>query len=70
VVDRRATGGELRYFGPRSNLLGLVDYDTQFKALNLATMQGNWLAETGTNYTFMLDHRRVPFLQISNSLIA
>ena len=70
VVDRRAVGGEVRYFGPRTNVFALFDYDIAFKALNTAVVQGNWLAESGTNYTAMLDHRRVPTLQITNALVA
>ncbi len=67
-VDRRATGGELRYFDTVKNLFALIDYDLVFRSLNIFMMQGNWTDSRGTTYTMLLDHRKVPVLQLTNVL--
>lgn len=69
VLDRRAVGGELRYFDARANLFSLVDYDLAFNALNIAMVQGSVTLESGATWTLLLDHRRVPVLQTTNVLI-
>lgn len=68
VTDRRAVGGELRYFDNGRSLYSLLDYDTYFNELNTAMVQGNWQLETGTNYNILLDHRKSPILQMVSSL--
>jgi tetratricopeptide (TPR) repeat protein len=67
VVDRRAVGTELRYAANGKNAFGLVDYDISYGALNIAMLNGTWMAE-GTTYTFMADHRRTPYLTTTNAL--
>ncbi len=69
VLDRRAVGGELRYFDARANLFSLVDYDIAFRALNIAMLQGSVTLESGATWTLLFDHRRVPVLQTTNVLI-
>lgn len=69
TVDRRAVGGELRYFDPRQSVYSLIDYDTLFREVNTFLLQGTWQSEARTTYNFMLDHRRAPALQASNALI-
>jgi len=66
-VDRRAVGTELRYAANGKNAFGLVDYDISYGALNIAMLNGTWMAE-GTTYTFMADHRRTPYLTTTNAL--
>jgi tetratricopeptide (TPR) repeat protein len=68
IVDRRAVGAETHYFDAKSNYMGLLDYDTLFKAVNFATLQGNWTTGAGGNYNLLLDHRKTPPLQITNAL--
>lgn len=68
IVDRRAIGMEAHYFDTLRNYNGLVDYDTLFKAVNIATLQGNWTTGAGGNYNLLLDHRKSPPLQITNAL--
>lgn len=68
VIDRRAVGIETHYFDTQRNYTGLLDYDTLFKAVNIATIQGNWTTESGGNYNLLLDHRKSPPLQITNAL--
>lgn len=68
LVDRQAVGGNLRYFDQRKTAIALVDYDTQFKALNMVTVQGTLNSLSGTDYNFMLDRRRSPTLSIRNAV--
>ncbi len=68
LTDRRAVGGELRYFDNGRSFYSLVDYDTMFKQVNTAMVQGNWQTEDSTNYNILIDHRKSPVLQLINSL--
>jgi tetratricopeptide (TPR) repeat protein len=68
-VDRRAIGVETHYFDMQRNYMGLFEYDTIFKKVNLGMFQGNWTTETSTNYNLLLDHRRSPPLQLTNALM-
>jgi TolA-binding protein len=67
-IDRRAVGTELRYLDPKKNGFALLDYDTIFKVLNTALVQGNWVLDGGTSFTFLYDRRRSPVLQLTNAL--
>lgn len=67
IMDRRAAGLEAHYFDAYSNHMGLFEYDTLFKKLNIGLIQGNWTAENGANYTLLLDQRR--HLAITNALL-
>ena len=69
IVDRRAVGVDARYFDAQRNFMGLLEYDTLFKEINLAMLQGNWMAEGNNNYNLLVDHRRSPPLQLTNALI-
>ncbi len=69
LTDRRATGGNLRYFDPRFTLMTVLDYDLQFKALNIFTLQGTYNAGAiGNDYNFLIDRRRTPILDIRNAV--
>lgn len=67
-VDRKAVGMETHYFDSHRNYMGLLDYDTMFKAVNIAMFQGNWTTAAGDNYLMLVDHRKSPSLQLSNAL--
>lgn len=69
LVDRRAVGLETHYFDMQRNVMGLFEYDTLFRKINLAMLQGNWTAAGNINYNLLVDHRRTPPLQFSNALI-
>jgi hypothetical protein len=69
IVDRRAVGMEAHYFDMQRNLMGLFEYDTLFKKINLGMLQGNWTAAGNTNYNVLVDRRRTPTLQYSNAII-
>ena len=68
--NRRAVGSEVRYFDGHTTAYGMLDYDVLYRGVNIAMLQGNYLADGGTNYYFMLDHRRVPSYGLSNALVA
>lgn len=68
VTDRRAAGGELRYFDNGRSFYSLLDYDLYFHDLNTIMLQGNWQTENGTNYNMLVDHRKSPLLQMISSL--
>ncbi|MBU3904390.1 MAG: hypothetical protein KKG03_01025 [Gammaproteobacteria bacterium] len=67
VLDRRAIGGEWRYYEDKKSLFALVDYDVNFKALNAAQVMGTMNA-FDASWNFMLDHRKTPSLSIRNAL--
>lgn len=69
-TDRRAVGGNLRYFDQKFNIMSMVDYDVLFKALNIFTVQGtlNGGGVGGTDYNFLLDRRRSPVLDVRNAI--
>lgn len=68
ITDRRAVGGELRYFANGRSVYSLLDYDTLFKRVNIAMAQGNWQTESGINFNMLIDHRKSPILTTINSL--
>jgi len=69
IVERRAVGAEGHYFEAGRNFMGLFEYDTLFKKVDLGMFQGNWTTGVSTNYNVLVDHRRSPPLQLSNALI-
>ncbi|MEW6312783.1 MAG: tetratricopeptide repeat protein [Pseudomonadota bacterium] len=69
IVDRRAVGGEVRYFDPIRTAYTLVDYDTSYSTLNTFLFQGTVNGAEGVTYNFLLDHRKTPSLQTTNSLL-
>ncbi len=68
ITDRRAVGGEVRYFDNGRSIYSLLDYDTLYKRVNIAMAQGNWQTENGINYNFLVDHRNSPILTTVNAL--
>jgi hypothetical protein len=67
-LNRRAIGGEARYFDSNATVYGMLDYDLVFKALNIALLQGNYLTESGDNYFVVVDHRKTPSYGLTNAL--
>ena len=68
VTDRHAVGSEIRYFSQVFTLYGLFDYDTEFKTSNIALVQGNWTATSGTSVHALFDRRKTPSLSLTNAL--
>jgi TolA-binding protein len=69
IADRDAVGMEGRYFSPQGYFSSMVDYDTLFRHLNMATAQGNWIAPWKTAFNVLLDYRMTPSLQTTNAII-
>ncbi|MCG7984212.1 MAG: hypothetical protein JAY90_15860 [Candidatus Thiodiazotropha lotti] len=68
LVDRRALGGEVRYYDPQKSLFSLVDYDIFHKELGIFMLQTNWRLENKTSLYLNLDYRSSPILMTSNAL--
>ncbi len=68
VLNRQAVGLETRYFDMHSTLYGMLDYDTLYKGVNIAMLQGNYRSDEGTNYFTYIDHRKSPPYSLTNAL--
>ncbi len=68
IADRRAVGGEVRYFDGSRSLFGAVDYDVLFKELNSAIILGTVTTHDGTTVNLSADFRKSPVLTASNAL--
>lgn len=68
ISDRRATGGEVRYFDERRSLYSLVDYDISYDVVNIAMLQGSWQTAGQTTFNLLVDRRRAPTLSTYNAL--
>ncbi|MFQ5509077.1 MAG: hypothetical protein ACE5FN_07050 [Leptospirillia bacterium] len=68
IVDRRAVGGEIRYFDSTRSLFSLVDYDVLYNRLNTLLMLGSITLPNKTRLNFNLDLRTSPILTTSNAL--
>lgn len=67
-TDRRAIGGELRYFDPNLSFFSLVDYDIHYNELNIGQFLGNWILPDKTTINLTLDYRNSPILTTRNAL--
>jgi hypothetical protein len=68
IADRRAVGGEVRYFKNGNSLYTLLDYDVLFHRVNIATLQGSFQTQGLTTFTLLLDQRKAPSLATSNAV--
>lgn len=68
IPDREATGGEIRYFKNGSSLYSTLDYDTLFKKVNIATIQGSIQTKGLTTFTVLYDLRKAPPLSTTNAV--
>lgn len=68
ILDRRAIGGEARYFDPTKSLLSFVDYDISYDELNTLILLGTWTLPGQTVINTSLDYRKNPILLTSNAL--
>ncbi len=68
VADRKAVGGNLRYFEHGKTVMAMLDYDVPFRALNMFTLQATLNTDSGTDYNFLFDRRRSPLLSIRSSV--
>jgi len=68
IPDREAVGGEIRYFKNGNSLYSTVDYDTLFKKVNIATIQGSVQTKGQTTFTVLYDQRKAPPLSTTNAV--
>lgn len=69
MLEREATGYELRYLHPRGNLFNVVDYDLSYDLLNAVLVQGQYsFLESSSVYGYY-DSRRSPPVATTNALI-
>lgn len=68
LIDRRAVGGEVRYFRPELSLVSLLDYDIFYHELNVGSLLFNWNASENTQINATLDQRKLPMLTTENAL--
>ena len=69
IEDRTAVGTEMRYFGEKMNMWGLVDYDTAYNELGSAFLQGSWRITSRTSIQGSMDRRHSPYLSTRNAMI-
>lgn len=69
-TDRRALGSEIRYFDPERSAFALLDYDVDFRAVNIAMLQATWQRPGGAILNLLYDFRKTPTLQLANALVA
>jgi len=69
IDDRQAVGTEFRYFGQNQSLWGLIDYDTSYKEIGSAFLQGNWRFGSRLTVHGSINQRHSPFLSTGNALI-
>jgi len=68
ILDRRAIGGEARYFDPVRSLLAFVDYDISYDSLNTMVLLGTWTLPDRTTINASIDYRNSPVLTTTNAL--
>ena len=68
VLDRRAVGGEARYFDPVKSLLSYVDYDISYGQLNTLLLLGNWNLPHEVTLNATVDIRQSPVLTTYNAI--
>jgi hypothetical protein len=69
ITDRKAVGGNLRYFEPAFNVMSMFDYDLQFREINIMTVQGTINGGgKGNDYNFLVDRRKSPILDLRNAI--
>lgn len=69
LTDRTAVGTEIKSINEFSSLFLLLDYDTFYSELNIATFVGTWRNEANSTLNFIADYRMSPALTTNNALI-
>jgi len=68
IIDRRAVGGEIRYFNAGHSFFSLVDYDISYDQLNIAILSANWTFKNRATAGVTIDYRNSPALTTTNAL--
>ncbi len=68
ITDRRAVGGEIRYFKPSRSFFNLIDYDISYGSLNTFLFVANLIFPDRSTINLSIDYRKSPILTTSNAL--
>ncbi len=69
IEDRQAVGAEFRYFGEKKSLWGLIDFDTSYKEISSAYLQGSWRIGSRLTISGSIDRRHSPYLSTGSAMI-
>jgi len=67
LLDRRAVGGEVRYFQENKSFFSFIDYDVYHESINTFLFTGQWGFSDRTVINLSYDYRTSPFLTTSNA---
>lgn len=67
LLDRRAIGGEVRFFQENQSFFSFLDYDIYHQSLNTFLFTGQWGFSDRTIINLSYDYRTSPFLTTSNA---
>jgi hypothetical protein len=67
LLDRRAIGGEVRYFKENHSFFTFLDYDLYHEELNSFLFTGQWIFPDRTIVNISYDYRTSPYLTTSNA---
>ncbi len=68
VLDRRAIGGEVRYFKEQKTLFSLIDYDISYNELNTFLLLGSWTNDSNQTFNLSVNYRKSPILTTGNAI--
>jgi len=66
-LDRRAMGGEIRYFQPNRSFFTFLDYDIHHDALNTFLFTGQYIFPDRTTFNVTFDQRKSPLMRVRNA---
>jgi tetratricopeptide (TPR) repeat protein len=69
IDSRMAIGAELRYFDDRRTFTSMLDYDTDYGALNTVLVLATWQFTSRLTLSALVDKRKSPTLTTRNALI-
>ncbi len=67
LLDRRAVGGEVRFFEENKSFFSFFDYDIYHAELNTFLFTGQWIFADRTTVNLSYDYRTSPFLTTGNA---
>lgn len=67
MLDRRAVGGEVRFFDEDKSFFTFFDYDIFHDELNTFLFTGQWIFDDRTTVNLSYDYRTNPFLTTQNA---
>jgi hypothetical protein len=68
LTDRRAVGGEVRYFDPQKAYYSLMDYDVFYNELDIFLFNGHITLPSKTTFNLAYDFRKSPLLMTNNAI--